>query len=156
MHALGTGQCLRRTVLGEQRYGRDLLARQHAIEVLHQGKAGALDDAGGLVGTQFRPLHELLHGRFHGPQHQSGRAHADHFQRTAGLVQLLARDAQGTGVQRSQVGLARDVGVADKAAHGLDGPIQRLAQLVEHPRERPQVLFALGPISAWCVCSVKR
>ncbi|MFD2301333.1 hypothetical protein ACFSPA_21750 [Paracidovorax citrulli] len=101
-------------------------------------------------------MHEFLHRRFHGAQHEGRRAHAHHLQRAAGLVQLLARDAQRPGVQRGEIGLARGLGIAHEAAHGLDGAVERLAQLIQHPGQGPEILLSLAPIRGRCVCGVNR
>jgi hypothetical protein len=143
MHFLIAGQGLGVAVLREQGDGRDGLAGQHGFQVFDQGEAGTLQRGGRLVRAQFGALHEALHGAFHAAQHQGRRAQAHHFQRTAGLVQLLAGDAQGRGVKLLQIRGPRRVGIAHETGHGLAGAFQRLAQLIEHPGQRAQVLFGV-------------
>jgi len=48
-------------------------------------------------------VHEALHGGLHRAQQQCRRLHAHHRQRATGLVQLLARNAQCSGIERRQV-----------------------------------------------------
>ncbi len=143
MHLVVAGQRLGVAVLGKQGHGRDGLAGQHGFQVFDQGKAGALQRGGGLVGAQLGALHEALHGAFHAAQHQGRRAQAHHFEGAAGLVQLLAGDAQGRGVKLLKVRGARRIGIAHETRHGLARAFQRLAQLIEHPGQRAQVLFGV-------------
>ncbi len=156
MHAVRSRQGLGLAVLREQGHGRHLLAGKHVLQVFDQGEARALDHLSRIVAAQFGPLNEALHGGFHGPQHQRRRSHAHHFERAAGLVQLLACDAQRTRIQRSQVGFPGDLRVTHEPAHGLDGPVQGFAQLVEHPREGSEVLLTLGPVGTRSVCGIDR
>ena len=99
MHPLAPRQRLRLAVLGKQRHRRHGLACEHMLQVFDQGKAGALDDGRCIIAAGLRPLNEPLDRSFHGAQHQGRRRHAHHLQRAAGLVELLACDAQGPRVQ---------------------------------------------------------
>ncbi|WP_407065730.1 hypothetical protein [Delftia acidovorans] len=143
MHLVIAGQRLGVTVLGKQGHGRDGLAGQHGFQVFDECEAGALQRGGSLVGAQLGALHKALHGAFHAAQHQGRRAQAHHFEGAAGLVQLLAGDAQGRGVKFLKVRGACRIGIAHETGHRLARPFQRLAQLIEHPGQRAQVLFGV-------------
>ena len=134
MHlALGIKQGLHITVLGEQGHRRNPFASQHGLQKLQQGKAGFFQclDHGFRAIRWF--LHIMLHGCFHGTQQQCSLRHAHHFQSPAGLVQMLLGHAQRAAVQRCQVRVARCLGFSDKKSCGLDGAVQRLADLLQHP-----------------------
>ena len=154
VHARDAIEGLHVAVLGKQGHSRHVFAGQCVVQVFTQGKAGALQHPGRTVGACLGALHKFLHRRFHGPQHQGGRRHAHHFQRAGGLVQLLARQPQGRNVQRSQVRAACHVGLGDEAAQRLDSPVQRLAQFVQHPGQRAQVLLALEFSEIWRLHSI--
>ena len=146
VHTRNARQRLHIAVLRKQGHGGHRLARQHAFEVFTQGKAGAFQHTGRVIGAHFRALHKLLYSRLHRPQHQGRRAHAHHLQCTAGLVQLLARNAQWSGIQCRQVRLQRQLGIMDKTAQCLDCAVERFPQLIAHPGERTQILLALRRI----------
>ena len=149
MHALGAHQRLDVAVLGKQGHRRDTLAGKHALEILHQRKAGALERQDAGIAALLGALHVALHGSFHRAQQKRRLRLPDHVERATGLVQLLARDAQRTRVQRRQVGIARDDRVAHKDAQRLGGGLQRLAQLVEHPGQGAEILLARRCGGAW-------
>jgi hypothetical protein len=67
------------------------VAGQHRFQVFTDRKAGALDQADGIVVAAGRCLDELLRHRLERAQHQRHRAQPHHFERTGGLVHLLAR-----------------------------------------------------------------
>ena len=156
VNTISTRQGLGIAVLRKQRHRRHGFAGQHGFQVFDQRKTGTLDDGGSVIAAGLGALHKLLHRRFHGPQHQRRRTHAHHFQRAAGLVQLLARNAQGASVQRRQIGLACYLGITHKAPHRLDSTVQRFAQLVKHPSQRTQVLISLGPVGGRCIVDINR
>ena len=56
-----------------------------------------------IVGAQLGALHEFLDGRLHGPEHKRRGRHAHHFECAAGLVQLLASNAQGAHIQGGDI-----------------------------------------------------
>ena len=116
VHAIGAGQLLRIPVLRKQCDSRNRLAEQQPFQVLGQCKSGSLEFRGRRLAAQLGPLDELLYRGFHAAKHVSWRAHADHFQRTDGLVQLLARDSQLAVIDGSHVGAARLVGITHKPA----------------------------------------
>ncbi len=156
MNAVYTGQGLHIAVLRKQRYSRHRFAGEHAVQVFTERKTGTLQYCGGFVCAQLRALHIPLNSGLHGPQDQGGCGHTHHLQRTAGLVQLLARHAQGAGVQRRQIRLLGYLGIVDKAAQRLDGSVQRLAQFIKHPGQRPQVLLAVACVCRQCVVDINR
>ena len=156
MNAVYTGQGLHIAVLRKQRYSRHRFAGEHAVQVFTERKTGTLQYCGGFVCAQLRALHIPLDSRLHRPQDQGGRSHAHHLQRTTGLVQLLARHAQGTGIQRRQIRLLGYLGIVDKAAQRLDGSVQRLAQFIQHPGQRPQILLAVACVCRQCVVDINR
>ena len=137
---VGARQLLRVAVLREQGDRRNRLAEQQSFEVFGQRKAGALELGGSRLAAQLRPLDKLLHRRFHAAQHVGRRAHPHHFEGADSLVQLLAGDAQLAVVNRCHVRAAGEVGIADKTAQGGRSGVQRLAQLVQHPRQRAKVI----------------
>ena len=137
MHALGARQRLHIAVLGKKTHRRGWLAGQYQLQVFDQGKARAFEHGDRVLAALVGALHELLHGGFHRPQHQCGPGHADHLQRAAGLVQLLARHAQRAGIERCEVGFAGHGCLAHKAAQRFERAVERLAQLFVHPGERP-------------------
>ena len=139
MHAFTSHQFQHLTVLREQRHRRRRLALQHAFEVFSQGKTGTLHLVCRIVAAQLGPLDKLLCQRLHDAQHFRGSAQTDHLEGTDRLVQLLARNPQLAGIQVGQVGTARQLSVTHEAAQGLGGAVERLAELVQDPRERPQV-----------------
>ena len=144
------GQHLRVPVLGKQRHGRYILAGQHGFQIFHQRKMRAFQRGGSFLRAVFGALYEAVDRSFHAAQHLGRAADADHLQRTASLVQLLARNAQRRCIQCLQIGLARRVRISDKAAYGLGGSLQRLAHFIEHPGQGAQVL--LGGCRRRCTC----
>ena len=140
MNAVGARQFLHIAVLREQGHGRHRLAQQQAFEKLREGEARALDLGRRRFAAQFRTLDKLLHRGFHATEHVRGRTHADHFQCPDRLVQLLARDPQVAIVDRSHVRATREIRVAHKTAQRSGGGVQRLAQFVQHPGQRAQVV----------------
>ena len=103
MHPVAAGELEHVAVLRKQRHRRGLLALEHALEVLAQGKAGALDLVRRLVAAQLWPQHELLRQRLHRAQQLGRSTQADHLQRADRLVQLLPGDAQLAGVELGEV-----------------------------------------------------
>ncbi len=140
MDAVAASELLHVLVLGKQGNRRDRLAVQHAFEEFGQREAGALDLRGRRFAARLRPLDELLHRRFHGAQDQRGGPQAHHLERADRLVQLLAGDAQLAVVDRGHVLAARQGRVAHEAPQGRRRGLERLAQLVEHPGQRAEVL----------------
>ena len=137
MNALCTRQCLYVAVLGKQGHRGNSLARQDAFEVLAQRKTGPLQGTCCVVSAQLRALDEFLNGRLHGPEYERRRRQPHHLQRATGLVQLLAGNPQGAHIQRRKIRLARQIGIVHEAAQRLDGTVQRLAQFLQHPCQRP-------------------
>lgn len=71
-------------------------------------------------------------------------------------MKLLARYAQRGDIERRQIGLACQIGIVHKAPQRLDCTVQGLAQLLQHPRQRPQILFARASFCVRCVDSINR
>ena len=140
MNALCAHQLQHIAVLGKQGHGRHRLVGQHAFEVLGQRKAGVFDFPDGVLAAMLRLLHELLHSRFHGAQHQHRPGQAHHLQRTHRLMELLAGNAQLAGVNGSQIGATRRFSVPGKTFEGFGCAVERLADLVKHPSQRAQVI----------------
>ena len=124
MDAFAVNQAQHVAVLHEKGHGRTGFPLEHPFQVLRQRETGTFHFVGGVVAAKLGSLDKLLRQRFHGAHHLGRCAETNHLQRSDGLVQLLARNAQLAGVQVGQVGAARKLGVAHKAAHGLGGPIQ--------------------------------
>ena len=80
--------------------------------------------------------------QFHGMQQPGGRGQADHLQGTYRLVQLLAGNAQLAAIKLCHIRAARQVGIAHKATDRLGGTVQGLFQLVQHPRQRAQIIVS--------------
>ena len=139
VYPLGGGQLLHFAVLHKQCHRLHRLVVEHRLQVLNQREAGLLDLARGLFVAHQRALHKSLHRRFHGPQHLGWSTQPHHFEGTHGLVNLLARHAQRTGVDRFQVVVARLLGLTDEALDGFVRGVQRFAQLVEYPGQRTEV-----------------
>ena len=150
VHLVIAGQCLGIAVLGKQSHRRHALARQHGFQIFHQRKVRALKGRCGFLGAVFRALHKTVNGSFHASQHLRRAADAHHFQRTTGLMQLLACNAQRRCVQRFQIRLAGCIRIPNKTAYGLGRCLQRLAHFIEHPGQRAQILL-VGP-SCCCTC----
>ena len=127
------------SVLREQGDGGSGVALQHTFEVLDQGKAGPLHLARGLITAKLRPLDKPLGECLHGTQHLGWRRLPHHFQCANGLMELLTGNAQLAGIQLGQVRPARQLGITHKPLQGAGGAAERLAQLIEHPGQRPQV-----------------
>ncbi len=138
--AVGAGEVLHVLVLQEQRHGRHALAAEERLEEFGQREAGALHLGSRHLGAQLGPFDEPLHRGFHAAQHVRGRGHAHHLQRTDCLVHVLAGDAQLTGIDRSHVLAARLRRVAHEAPQRRRSRFERLAQLVQHPGQRAQVI----------------
>ena len=139
MHAVAGHQFQHLAVLREKRHRRCRLALEDTFQVFRQGKTGAFDLVRRIVAAQLGPLDEFLGQRLHDAQDLRRGTQAHHLERTDRLVQLLAGNPQLTRIQIGQVGATRQLGITHEAAQRLRCDVQRLAQLVQHPRERPQV-----------------
>ena len=140
MNAVGARQFLDIAVLRKQGHGSDRLAQQQAFKVFGEGKARALDLGRRRFAAELGTLDKFLHRGFHATQHVGGRAHADHFKSADRLVQLLARDPQVAIIDRSHVRATREIRVAHKTAQPSGRGVERLAQFVQHPGQRAQVV----------------
>ena len=140
MHTLTADQFEHITVLREQGHRRSRLALEHAFEVFAESKTGALDLVRRLLAAQLRPLHEFLRQSLHGAQQFGGCAQPHHLQRPDRLMQLLAGDAQLAGIELGQIRAPGQFSIAHKAPQRLAGTVQRLAQFVQHPGQRTQVV----------------
>ena len=140
MDTVRAGQLLHVTILGEQSHGRSGLAHQHAFEIFGQRETGPLHLGGRGLVAKLRLLDEFLYGRFHAPQYVGGCAQAHHLERTDRLVQLLARDAQMAAIHRRHVRTTRKRRVANEAPQRSGSRVEGLAQLVQHPSQRAQVI----------------
>ena len=137
--AVRSGQLLHLPILREQAQCRARPLAQLGLQVFDQRKAGLLQRLRRRLGALVGALHELLDGTFH-PAHRlrSGRL-VDHLQRTGHLMKLLASHAQRTGIDRPQIDASRALGLACEALERLADRLDRLAGLVQHPGQRPQV-----------------
>ena len=127
-------------VLGEQRHGRAGATAQHRIEVLQQAKAGPLQPGHHIGVALLGLLGTPLYRRFHGAQHVRCRALSHHVHGTGGLVQLLACQAQVSGVSLATLGCGKRFRFHHKASQRPCRAADRLAQLVQHPGQRPQIV----------------
>ncbi len=139
MHAIGIGQLEHTAVLGKQGHRRGRFTLEHALEVFGQRETGALHAACRILATQLRTLNKLLRQRFHGTQYFGGNTQAHHLQRSHCLVQLLARNTQLAGIELGQVGATGQFRITHKAAHGFGSAVERLAQLIQNPRQWAQI-----------------
>ena len=140
MDSLTTDQVHHITVLGKQRDGRRCFAFQDTFKVLGQRKTCALHLDGSVITAQLGALGELLRQRLHGAHHLGRRAESHHLQRSHGLVELLAGNAQLAGIQFSQIRAARQLGVAHETPDRLGRAVQRFFQLFQHPGQRPEII----------------
>jgi len=140
MNAVGSHQLLNIAVLGKQGHGGKGLVGQYAFEILSQGEAGVLDFGDRVPAAQLRLLQELLYSGLHGTQHHGRLRKTDHFQYANRLMELLAGGAQLAGVRSTQIRTARCFSLFSKSLQRLGGSLQRFAELVEDPGQRPQVI----------------
>jgi hypothetical protein len=75
-----------------------------------------------------------------------------HFKRTDHLVQLAAGNAQRCGIGGREIGLTRLRRLSGIPGQCLVGRIQRLAQLIEHPRQGTKV--GDGDVHCVGICAV--
>ncbi len=102
-------------VMGKQADRGLLRSVQNDVQVLNQCKTGSLKHGSGAFVAFLGALHELLHGRLHGPEHVRWRNQTNHFQRPHSLVHLLAGHPQLASIHRGEVGPPRRFRVTDKA-----------------------------------------
>ena len=126
-------------VLREQCHRRGGLAFEHSFQIFRQREAGTLYLVRGILTAQLRALHEFLRQGFHAAQYLGRSTQAHHFQRSHGLVQLLARYAQLARIELRQVRTPRQLGVAHEPPQRLGCAIQRFPKFVQHPGQRAQV-----------------
>ena len=135
------GQHLGLTILGEQGYGRDLLTGQHGLQEFHQRKMRALQRGRRFLRAVFGALHEAVDRSFHAAHHLRRSGDAHHLQGAAGLVQLLASNAQRRCIQLLKIRQTGCIRIAHETVHRLGRCLQRLAHFIEHPGQRPQILL---------------
>ena len=139
MDAISAAQIEQGLVLREQRDRRSRFALEQAFQIFVKREAGALEATCDGVVAQLGALHTFLRQGLHRPQKLGGRLQPDHLQRAHRLVQLLAGDAQVARVEQAGVRAVGQLGIAHKATHRLGRAIQRLVQLFQNPRQRPQI-----------------
>ncbi len=140
MNAISPDQALNITVLRKQGNGGYRLVCQDTFEILRQGKTCEFNFGRSVLAALLRTLDKSLHCRLHGAQNQRRRAQAHHLKRAHGLMQLLTRNTQLTGIQRGKVRTTRQFGIPDKTLQRLGRAIQRLAQFVQYPGQRAQII----------------
>ena len=126
-------------VLGEQGYGRDLLTGQHGLQEFHQRKVRALQRGRRFLRAVFGALYEAIDRSFHAAHHLRRSGDAHHLQGAAGLVQLLASNAQCRCIQLLKIRQTGCIRIAHETVHRLGRGLQRLAHFVEHPGQRAQI-----------------
>ena len=103
MNAICLDQLLHFAVLWKQRHRRNNSVCKNSFKVFTQCKAGPLNFCSRFLVALLRLLYKFLNSGFHGAQHQGGSSQSHHFKCAYCLVQLLACDAQLTGIQRCQI-----------------------------------------------------
>ncbi|HOS85496.1 MAG TPA: hypothetical protein PLT46_00065 [Burkholderiaceae bacterium] len=139
MDALSAREHLCITVLREKANRRLLDAAHDDVQILEQGKTRALEKGRRGFVAALRALHELLNGCLHGPEHVRRSEQTDHFKGANRLMHVLTGHAQLARIDRGQVCSPRGLSVPHIPFQRLVGDFQRLAQLIEHPSQRPQV-----------------
>ncbi len=144
--AVSAGQFLHGAVLGEQGQRRHRLVGQQAGQVVEQRERGLLDRVGGGRVERHRAPAELLQRGLVGPQHLRRCGQAHQFECADPLVQLCARRAQHTRVDRIDVRAGQGLGLLQVTADGLVRRFQRPSQFVVDPRQGAQVVDLLGVV----------
>ena len=140
MHAVGTGQLLRRPVLREQCHRRDGLAGELPRQEVQQAERHMLHGLDRGDGHQRRLGHHLLHGHFRRAQHMGRFRQADEFEGADALVDLIARVAQHRRVHHVDIRSAQRFGFLQVAAQRLVGVFQCTAQFAVDPGQGAQVI----------------
>ncbi|MES2956263.1 MAG: hypothetical protein V4711_12470 [Pseudomonadota bacterium] len=140
MDAISPDQALNITVLRKQGNGGYRPVCQDTFEILRQGETCEFNFGRCVLAALLRALDKPLHCRFHGTQNQRRCAQTHHLKRAHGLMQLLTRNTQLAGIQRGKVGTSCQFSIPDKALQGLGRAIQRLAQFVQYPGQRAQII----------------